>query len=620
MPAGDTTSRWDTGDWNDDEQLVLERLNRTRQFPLAETGILKALEDPGIQDAYTYFLVDFGVMSNHMATLPPVPPLAPHRLLLESARGHSQWMLANVAQSHFEGDKDVFYRISTVGYPLTIVAENIFAYAENAEYAHAGLEVDWGFPDSSGIPKSPGMQNPPGHRLNNHDARLREVGIGRVLGTNSRVVDGVTETVGPALYTMNFGDRSDATPLVTGVAYYDLDGNGQYDAGEGIGGVRVDVSGSPYHAVTSAGGGYAVPSGNGARTATFTASGLATVNRPLTILGGANVKADVKLAYVAPTLSGPAAPKVGLVNLYAPSSVPAATAFNWRVARSSAITGRWGAEPGAGPVTAQVSPGYAVVDSRWKAAGTSSYRLTTPQAEDQFLGLDGLFLGGTQPVLSFSLLVGFATETQALHAEVSEDNGTTWTSVWSRPGIVGKTESSFSRVTLPLPQMSRRSFSVRFRFAVGMGSFYNTTAFGEGMYLDEIELNDTSTLTSLSNGEVPLGTPVSFVPALLGDYVLAAQPLIGTRALPWSPWTRVTAVPAPPQIRMETPSFLGTRLQLPFVVESGTASSFVLESMPAWAKTWTIESSAVLSSPSAGRYLYRVTPSTEAAFYRVRLP
>jgi len=620
LPAGDGDGRWDTGDWSDDEQLVLERMNRARQFPLAETGILKASADSRIQYAYEFFLVDFSVLSNHMATLPPVPPLAPHRMLLQTARGHSQWMLANAEQSHFEGTSDVFDRVASVGYPLTIVAENLYAFAENGEYAHAGLEVDWGFPDASGIPKPPGMQNPPGHRLNNHDGRLREVGVGLVHGTNSRSVGGVTETVGPALFTVNFGNRSDATPLVTGVAYFDLDGNGQYDVGEGIGGVRVDVSGSDWHAVTSSGGGYAVPSANGARDVSFSARGMTTSNRTVTVSGGANLKADLRLAYVDPTLSGPATPAVGLVNHYTLSSVPAASAFNWSAARRSALAGRWGAEQGLQRVTATVSPGYEVANARWKAAGAFSYRLTNPKPDDQLLRLEGSFLGGTQPVLSFSILVGYATESQVLHADVSEDDGITWKSMWNRAGITGQSASSFTRVTVPLTHLARRDFLVRFRLTVGLGSYYNTTESGEGMYLDEIELADTSALTPLSIGQVPVGRSIPFVPPSLGDYALGVQSVIGTRTLPRSPWTRVTAVAAPAQIRMEVPSFLGGQLELPFVVESGQATAFVLESKANWGTGWKVEGGAVLSTLSPGRYQYRVPPVGEIGYYRVRVP
>ena len=47
--------------------------------------------------------------------------------------------------------------------------------------------------------------------------------------------------------------------MLTGVAYHDANGNGQYDPGEGVAGATVTMDGGAYYAVTSASGGYALP-------------------------------------------------------------------------------------------------------------------------------------------------------------------------------------------------------------------------------------------------------------------------------------------------------------------------------------------------------------------------
>lgn len=145
-PSADPTTLWDVGAWTDSEQLVLERVNRSRANPLAETDILRQLPDPLIQFAYSFFLVDFGVMKADMATYGSQPPVAPHRLLLQSARDHSHWMLANASQSHFQGTLGILDRVLATTYPVAIVGENLYSSAEGPEYAHAGLEVDWGYP------------------------------------------------------------------------------------------------------------------------------------------------------------------------------------------------------------------------------------------------------------------------------------------------------------------------------------------------------------------------------------------------------------------------------------------------------------------------------------------
>jgi PKD repeat protein len=72
-----------------------------------------------------------------------------------------------------------------------------------------------------------------------------EVGFGRAAVGSTRY------------YAIHTGYRSLADRFVTGVAYEDTNGNGRYDRGEGLGGVTVDVGGTPV--VTYAEGGFSVP-------------------------------------------------------------------------------------------------------------------------------------------------------------------------------------------------------------------------------------------------------------------------------------------------------------------------------------------------------------------------
>jgi len=620
-PSADPTDLWDVGAWTDAEQLVLERVNRSRANPLAETDILRQLTDPLIQFAYSFFLVDFAVMKADMATYGPQPPLAPHRLLLQSARGHSQWMLANASQSHFEGTIDILDRVLATTYPVAIVGENLYSAAEGPEYAHAGLEVDWWYPGNVTVPTPPGMQEPPGHRINNHDSRFREAGVGVVYGRNSRNVGGFTETVGPELYTINFGARPGATPMVTGVAYFDLDANQQYDVGEGISGVRIEVSDSAYHGITSPAGGYAVPTANGSRTLAFSAPGLATETRILTVSGGNNIKSDLRLNYTPPPVAGTATPAVGQSNGYLPAIVPAAIAYDWSVGRRVSTGGRWTAESGLDRVLVQVTPGYDVRTTTRRATGAYGYRLTTPRPVDQVLTLDGRFIGGASPALAFSMALGFATEYQTISAESSDDGGVTWKVLWRRSGVTGQSDASFSRVVLPMPAYAERDYQVRFRYSVGLGPYYNTVDAGEGAYLDDIELVDSYKLSELSTGRVAAGSPVNFVPAETGEFVLAVRPLVGSRLFPQGPRKVLNAVVGPPVIQLGRPVVLPDgRLELGFTASGGTPGSFVLERTSQVGVAWTAESGATLTTLGAGNFHFRVPIAGDRGLYRIRVP
>ncbi len=66
------------------------------------------------------------------------------------------------------------------------------------------------------------MQDPSGHRTNVYRNNIREIGVGVIEGTNG--------SVGPLLVTHALATESSYDqPFITGVAYYDIDGNGGYD-------------------------------------------------------------------------------------------------------------------------------------------------------------------------------------------------------------------------------------------------------------------------------------------------------------------------------------------------------------------------------------------------------
>src|SRR2546430_3086982 len=215
------------------------------------------------------------------------------------------------------------------------------------------------------------MQDPPGHRNNIHTRSFREVGIG--------VLDGVNGPVGPQLVTQDFATQSGATPLITGVAYYDFNTNNFYDLAEGIGGVTVDVSGSSYHAVTANSGGYAVPvPGNGAYTVTFTAPGLATNQLQVSVSSLQNVKVDYLPAYSPPAISGPNPAGLNQSNVYTFTPVGAATRYQWEQTRILPFSAVGGAENRLANVTAVTSAGHSVLDNSVESAGNNSVHLAHP--------------------------------------------------------------------------------------------------------------------------------------------------------------------------------------------------------------------------------------------------
>ena len=109
------------------------------------------------------------------------------------------------------------------------------------------------------------------------------------------MINATNGSVGPQLVTQDLGDPG-STAFITGVVYQDSNSNNFYDIGEGRSGVRVDVEGAGYFAISTDSGGYAIPvTADGVYPVNFTGGGFSNFSTTATITGGLNVKLDDKV-------------------------------------------------------------------------------------------------------------------------------------------------------------------------------------------------------------------------------------------------------------------------------------------------------------------------------------
>jgi hypothetical protein len=611
------TILWNIGNPTDEEQYYLELLNRARLDPQGEANLLVNTTNSAILGAYNFFKVDLTVLQTAYQSIAPVAPLAFEPRLTTAARGHSAWMLANGVQQHSEGTVTPGNRATAAGYPWNVLGENIFAYADEPFSGFAGFEVDWGNGPS-------GMQNPPGHRENDHNGAFREIGIGVVDGSNTV---GANSPVGPQLVTFDLGSRPNLPPLVTGVAYYDLNGNGMFDPGEGIPGIRADVSGSTYYAVSTNSGGFAVPGANGSQTVTFTGPG---VNQalPATIAGGANVKVDLRLTYAAPAVLGPATAFLNALNTYSAAAVPAATGYSWLVESLAPVPSPWGAEQGTQGVITNTTAGYDVVSSDVAASGIHAYHLAMPTAGDQVLELAPKFVAGQSPSLAFSKLLGFSSTAQHAEAQISTDDGRSWTTVWSQPGYASNSGSvidhAFVHESVLLAIPSGGVFRVRFLYSYdGNGGYVPGSApvapgFNVGLYLDDITVGGAQIVSPVLTN-VSASPAFVFAPTNAGAYAISVAPLAGIRALPVGPVLLINTTNAPPPVVLGSSSLSrsGPNLILAGRVTSGKASTVTLESASSVAGPYTATGTSAVPD-GAGAFTFTIPPAVGGRFFRVR--
>lgn len=266
------------GDPTDEEQYMLELINRARSDPNAEGIRLSTTTDPDVSGSYDYFKTPTrSQVAADFSTMTPKAPLAFNAKLINAARLHSQDMLANNFQSHTGSNGSTLpQRTSAAGYTSGYVGENIFAYTRSVFHAHASFLIDFGNDATLG------------HRKNimNYDGTgifYTEIGVGMIHGSNGGV--------GPIITTEDFGNAD--KHFITGVAYDDANSNGFYDMGEGLAGITITPSSGSSTAVTSSSGGYAIPMADNAGTVSVTATGtgLGTVSHQIDF-GSENVKMD----------------------------------------------------------------------------------------------------------------------------------------------------------------------------------------------------------------------------------------------------------------------------------------------------------------------------------------
>lgn len=333
-----TVPRYSIGEPTDAEQYNLELINRARADALAEADRLVALSSPGgdpdIIRAINSFNInpndiriqyEWAIDNGHMAA--SAQPLAFNAKLIEAARLHTQDMLANEFQGHssspnppseasYPPGASTIDRVNASGYSWSSLGENVFAYADSVIYAHGGFLIDWGVVNNSGSSAynpdfdDQGMQNPPGHRLSNHNPNFQEIGIGFIEGSNG--------AVGPNLITQDFARPGADGQFITGVVIADMDNDDFYDIGEGLGGILVTVEpadGSTprpaYRALTSNSGGYALPvPADGQYTVTFSHPAYGSTSANCSLSNGENFKVDwiPKILHIAKFGDASAAP------------------------------------------------------------------------------------------------------------------------------------------------------------------------------------------------------------------------------------------------------------------------------------------------------------------------
>jgi hypothetical protein len=264
-----------------------------------------------------------------------------------------------------------------------------------------------------------------------------------------------------------------------------------------------------------------------------------------------------------PTAAGPAQIPVGRLMDFLVADLPSyASGYEYRTITSiNPATVVFGAEGGLQGVIPDISdkPGtstedYDPVDTSVAYSGSASYFLAQPDQNPQYLTLPGYyFFSGGPASLQFESLIGLATVNQTAHVQISTDDGSTWTDLFTQSGIdtqtvSSPTQTSFHAESIPLNAYAGLPFQIRFAFtytySASWPGVYTETTSNVGWHIDQIAFNGVDTATPGASSGFIAGNVLGFTPASAGSYGLQTRAVLdGLYPDSWGPVVTVSASP-----------------------------------------------------------------------------
>jgi len=267
------------------EQAWLWQMNRARVGPAAEGARLAALDEPTVQLSYLAFGTDLALLQTELTARAPSPPAAFDRRLWQASRDHALAMIAADAP-FLPGQLDRLLPAGFVYPAADRAAGHAYGFAANPLHGHAVWCANWG--------AGPGgmAAGRPNRAIVLGD--LANAGIAVVAAPDEQAVLGPLVVVAShADANELFADHHDR--FLVGTVWEDRDGNGRYDPGEGLAGVRVEPDAGGFFAVTAAGGGYAIPvTSAGVYSVAFSGGGVPPALRSVGV-GGESVLVDYRV-------------------------------------------------------------------------------------------------------------------------------------------------------------------------------------------------------------------------------------------------------------------------------------------------------------------------------------
>lgn len=252
------------------------------------------------------------------------------------------------------------------------------------------------------------------------------------------------------------------------------------------------------------------------------------------------------------TITGTATPPT-TGQSYTFNSITQADQYELKVNTGSAAAWTEGAEDSPTPqITDQTTGGYGLRQTSIKRTGAKAFHLAFPSFTDQSFAVSRDVLASATSQLQWYDLGRFASTTTTLEAQVSTDNGGSWTSVFSRPGVGLSSalwDANFISRSISLAAYAGQIIQVRFILKQNGDLIVLSTSSNDGFFIDDITVTNATELvspvtTSLASSATnfTLNAATAGAPLVNGtSYFMRIRPNVGTRWYGFGALKTVTA-------------------------------------------------------------------------------
>ncbi len=238
---------------------------------------------------------------------------------------------------------------------------------------------------------------------------------------------------------------------------------------------------------------------------------------------------------------------------YTFNSITQADQYELKISQGSAAAWTEGAEDAPAPqITDQTTGSYGLRQTGLVRSGAKAFHLAFPGFVDQSFIVARDVMPGAASQLQWHDRGRFASTTTTLGAEVSTDNGTTWTSVFSRNGVGLSSalwDASWISRGVSLAAYAGQIIKVRFIMRQNGGSIVVSTTTNDGFFIDDVTITNATELvnsvtTTLGAAATSFTLNASTVGAPLAagtSYYMRVRPSVGLRWYGHGPMKAVTA-------------------------------------------------------------------------------